>query len=104
MRSRKIPPLCSLVTEQRSLQRDVLQDMFKRLVDAVPEVKFELYSFKSTIRCKEMLEQDCWFENKVKKSLHPFKLNRKEFDRKRLSDIALGNFLSLEFNCKVHLI
>merc|ERR1712186_174507 len=39
-------------------------DMFKRLVDAVPEVKFELYSFKSTIKCKEMLEQDCWFENK----------------------------------------
>ena len=39
--------------------------MFKRLVDAVPEVKFELYSFKSTIKCKEMLEQDCWFENKV---------------------------------------
>ena len=43
----------------------VFQDMFKRLVDAVPEVKFELYSFKSTIKCKEMLEQDCWFENKV---------------------------------------
>ena len=40
--------------------------MFKRLVDAVPEVKFELYSFKSTIKCKEMLEQDCWFENKVR--------------------------------------
>ena len=39
--------------------------MFKRLIDAVPEVKFELYSFKSTIKCKEMLEQDCWFENKV---------------------------------------
>ena len=44
-----------------------LQDMFKRLVDAVPEVKFELYSFKSTIKCKEMLEQDCWFENKARK-------------------------------------
>ena len=43
--------------------------MFKRLIDAVPEVKFELYSFKSTIKCKEMLEQDCWFENKVKFSL-----------------------------------
>ena len=43
----------------------LFQDMFKRLVDAVPEVKFELYSFKSTIKCKEMLEQDCWFENKV---------------------------------------
>ena len=40
--------------------------MFKRLIDAVPEVKFELYSFKSTIKCKEMLEQDCWFENKVR--------------------------------------
>ena len=48
-----------------SLHRNLLQDMFKRLVDAVPEVKFELYSFKSTIKCKEMLEQDCWFENKV---------------------------------------
>ena len=36
------------------------------MVDAVPEVKFELYSFKSTIKCKEMLEQDCWFENKVR--------------------------------------
>lgn len=46
----------------------VFQDMFKRLVDAVPEVKFELYSFKSTIKCKEMLEQDCWFENKVTKN------------------------------------
>ena len=45
------------------------QDMFKRLVDAVPEVKFELYSFKSTIKCKEMLEQDCWFENKVGKCI-----------------------------------
>ena len=45
------------------------QDMFKRLVDAVPEVKFELYSFKSTIKCKEMLEQDCWFENKVSRNL-----------------------------------
>ena len=43
--------------------------MFKRLVDAVPEVKFELYSFKSTIKCKEMLEQDCWFENKVDMNL-----------------------------------
>ena len=50
-----------------------VQDMFKRLVDAVPEVKFELYSFKTTIKCKEMLEQDCWFENKVKQELdlHP---------------------------------
>ena len=44
--------------------------MFKRLVDAVPEVKFELYSFKSTIKCKEMLEQDCWFENKVTKNFN----------------------------------
>ena len=51
-----------------------VQDMFKRLVDAVPEVKFELYSFKTTIKCKEMLEQDCWFENKVTQELdlHPF--------------------------------
>ena len=45
--------------------------MFKRLIDAVPEVKFELYSFKSTIKCKEMLEQDCWFENKVTAFFHP---------------------------------
>ena len=43
--------------------------MFKRLIEAVPEVKFELYSFKSTIKCKEMLEQDCWFENKVKEKV-----------------------------------
>ena len=28
---------------------DNFQETFKRLVDAVPEIKFELYSFKSTI-------------------------------------------------------
>jgi len=47
-----------------TLTKEEAKVMFKRLVDAVPEVKFELYSFKSTIKCKEMLEQDCWFENK----------------------------------------
>ena len=43
--------------------------MFKRLVDAVPEVKIELYSFKTTIKCREMVEQDCLFENKVRSKL-----------------------------------
>ena len=41
------------------------QDMFKRLVDAVPEVKLELYSFKTTIKCRQMVEKDCRFENMV---------------------------------------
>ena len=45
---------------------NLCQDMFKRLVDAVPEVTLELYSFKTTIKCKEIVEQDCRFENKVK--------------------------------------
>ena len=58
--------------------------MFKRLIDAVPEVKFELYSFKSTIKCKEMLEQDCWFENKVRAVLQlqaPFTFDKLSLKR-----------------------
>merc|ERR1719483_1775135 len=47
-----------------TLSKEEAKDMFKRLVDAVPQVKFELYSFKTTIKCKEMVEQDCFFENK----------------------------------------
>jgi len=47
-----------------TLTREEAKDMFKRLVDAVPEVKLELYSFKTTIKCREMIEQDCLFENK----------------------------------------
>ena len=44
----------------------VLQETFKRLVDAVPEIKFELYSFKSTIKCRERREQENWFESTVR--------------------------------------
>ena len=32
----------------------------------MPEVTLELYSFKTTIKCKEIVERDCKFENKVK--------------------------------------
>ena len=42
-----------------------MQETFKRLVDAVPEIRFELYSFKSTIKCRERREQENWFESKV---------------------------------------
>ena len=45
--------------------REIVEDMFKRLVDAVPEVKLELYSFKTTIKCRTMMEKDCRFENMV---------------------------------------
>ena len=48
---------------------NLCQDMFKRLVDAVPEVTLELYSFKTTIKCKEIVDRDCRFENKVKLQL-----------------------------------
>jgi len=46
-----------------TLSREEAKDMFKRLVDAVPEVKLELYSFKTTIKCRTMMEKDCRFEN-----------------------------------------
>ena len=45
---------------------DYFQETFKRLVEAVPEIKFELYSFKSTIKGKERMEQESWFGSKVK--------------------------------------
>ena len=32
----------------------------------VPEIKFELYSFKSTIKCRKRREQENWFESKVR--------------------------------------
>lgn len=53
-----------------TLTKEEAKETFKRLVDAVPEIRFELYSFKSTIKCRERREQENWFESKESYSLH----------------------------------
>jgi len=53
-----------------SLTKDEAKETFRKLVEAVPEIKFELYSFKSTIKCRERRQQENCFESKESYSLH----------------------------------
>lgn len=46
------------------LSKDEAKEMFKRLVDAVPEVKFQLYSFNSLLpKYEEALEPSSWLDH-----------------------------------------